>query len=87
MILKKILKLIHGLSSNKAHRHDGLSIIILKVCGPSMTKPLSLLFGKCLRDGFSLTTGKKQMLFQCMKKGNKKLVSNYRLCIPFVDLF
>ena len=28
--------------------------------------------------GFFLTNGKKQMLFQCIKNGNKQLVSNYR---------
>ena len=38
---KKILKLIQSLNSNKAHGHDGISIRMLKICGPSVIKPLS----------------------------------------------
>ena len=48
---KKILNLIKGLNSNKAHGHDDISIRMLKLCGPSIIKPLSLLFNNCLRDG------------------------------------
>ena len=50
---KKILKLIQGLNSNKAHGHDGISIRILKLCEPSKIKPFSLLFSNCLRDRVS----------------------------------
>ena len=39
---KKILKLIQGLNSYKAHGHDGISIRMLKLCGSSVIKPLSL---------------------------------------------
>ena len=45
---KKILKLIQGLNSYKAHGHDGISIRMLKLCGSSLIKPLSLLFNNCL---------------------------------------
>ena len=48
---KKILNLIKGLNSNKAHGHDGISIRMLELCGPSIIKPLSLFFNNCLRDG------------------------------------
>ena len=48
---KKILKLIQGLKYNKAHRHDGISKRMLKLCGPSVLKPLSLFFNNCLKDG------------------------------------
>ena len=47
---KKILKLIQSLNSNKAHGRDGISIRMLKIFGPSVIKPLSLLFNNCLRD-------------------------------------
>ena len=66
---KKILKLIQDLNSNRALAHGGISIRMLKLCELSIRKPLSLLFNKCLRDRFSLKIGKKQMLFQCIKKG------------------
>ena len=42
---------IQRLNSNKAHGHDGISIRMLKLYGPSVIKPLSLLFNNCLRDG------------------------------------
>ena len=38
--LKKIRKLIQALNSNKAHEHDGISIRMLKLCGPLVIKPL-----------------------------------------------
>ena len=47
---KKILKLIQALNSNKAHEQDSISVRILKLCGPSVIKLLSLLFNNCLRD-------------------------------------
>ena len=48
---KKILNIIKGLNSNKAHGHDVISIRMLELCGPSIIKPLSLFFNNCLRDG------------------------------------
>ena len=65
---KKILKLIQGLNCNKAYGHDGISIRMLKLCGLSVIKPLSLLFNNCLRDGVFPNDWKKQKLFQCIKK-------------------
>ena len=75
---KKILKLIQGLNSNKAHGHDVISIRMLKLCEPSMIKPPSLLFSTCLRDGVSPSDWKKANVIPVHKKGNKQLVSNYR---------
>ena len=73
---KKILKLIQGLNSNKGHGRDGISTRMLKLCEPSITKPLSLFLSNCLRDG------KKQMLFQCIKKE----INRYR-SLPFFITF
>ena len=64
--LKKILKLIQSLNSNKTYGHDGISIRVLKLCGPSIIKPLFLLFSNCLRDGDFPNHWKT--LFQCRKK-------------------
>ena len=72
---KKILKLMQSLNSNKAHGHDGISIRMLKIFGPSVIKPLSLLFNNCLRDCVFLSDWKKGNVHE---KGNKQLVSNYR---------
>ena len=75
--MKKILKLIQGLNSNKAHGHDGISIRMLKLCGLSIIKPLSLLFSNFAKDGFFSNNWKKANFFPVHKKGNKQLVSNY----------
>ena len=68
---------IQGLNSNKALGHDGISIRMLKLCGPSAIKPLSLLFNNCLRDGVFPNVWKKANAIPVHKKGNKQLVSNY----------
>ena len=73
---KKILKLIQGLNSSKAHVHDGISIRMLKIFGLSVITPLSLLFNNCLRDGvFPNNWKKKKNVVPVHKKGNKQLVS------------
>ena len=66
------------MNSNKAHGHDSISIRILKICGPPVTKPLSLLINNCLRDGVFPNDCKKANVIPVYKKGNKQLVSNYR---------
>ena len=75
--MKKILKLIQGLNSNKAHGNGGISIRMLKICGPSVIKPLSLLFNTCQRDGVFPNDWKKANVIPVHKKGNEQLVSNY----------
>ena len=66
------------MNSNKAHGHDGVSMRTLKICGPSVIKPLTLLFNNCLRYGVFRNDWKKANVIQVDKKGNKQLVSNYR---------
>ena len=62
------------MNSNKDHAHDGISIRMLKICGPSLLKAFSLLSLVML----FLTIGKKVNAFPVYKKHNKQLVSNYR---------
>ena len=40
----KIAKVIQNLDPNKAHVRDNISIHMLKVCGPSIHKPLEIIF-------------------------------------------
>ena len=65
---KKILKLIQGFNSNKAHGHDGISIRMLKLCGSSVIKPLSLLFNICLVDDVFSNDWKKANVIPVIKK-------------------
>ena len=43
------IKIINNLDYNKAHGHDMISIRILKLCGPSLCKPFSIIFKSCLK--------------------------------------
>ena len=45
---EKIIKITNNLDPNKAHGHDMISIRILKLSGPSLCNPLSILFKSCL---------------------------------------
>ena len=44
----KIAKVIQNLDPNKAHGHDNIGILMLKVCGSSIYKPLEIIFIECL---------------------------------------
>ena len=50
---------------------------MLKLCGPSIIKPLSLLFNNCQRDSIFPSDWKKANVIPVLKKRNKQLVSNY----------
>ena len=45
-----IFKIINNLDPNKAHGHDMLIIRMIKLCGNSICKPLSITFN-CLKEG------------------------------------
>ena len=45
-----ILKIIQNLDSEKAHGFDRISIRMLKICGPSICKPLEIIFKSCLES-------------------------------------
>ena len=47
----KISKLINGLNSQKVHGHDGISILMVKLCNLDITKPLSIRYKNCLQQG------------------------------------
>ncbi len=51
-LCKKIMKLIGGLNVNKAHGHDVLSIRMLKLCGESISIPLTKIIRNCLNTGY-----------------------------------
>ena len=57
------------MNSSKAHGHDGMSFRILKICRPSVIKPLSLLFNNCLGDGVFPNDWKKANVIPVHKKG------------------
>ena len=45
-----IVKVIQNLDSEKAHGHDRILIRMLIICGPSVCKPLEIIFKSCLKS-------------------------------------
>ena len=73
-----IVKIISRLDPNKAHGHDMLSIRMIKLCGNSICKPLSIIFKDCLSEGKFPHEWKKANVTPVHKKGNKQSLENYR---------
>ena len=73
-----IAKIISRLDPNKAHGHDMLSIRMIKLCGNSVCKPLSIIFKDCLSEGKFPYEWKKANVVPVHKKGNKQSLENYR---------
>ena len=73
-----IAKIISRLDPNKAHGHDMLSIRMIKLCGNSICKPLSINFKDCLSEGKFPHEWKKANVVHVHKKGNKQSLENYR---------
>ena len=66
-----IAKIISHLDPNKAHGHDMLSIRMIKLCGNSICKPLSIIFNDCLNEGKFPHEWKKANIVPVHKKENR----------------
>ena len=73
-----ILKIIKYLNINKAHGHDDISIRMIKLCGQSIVKPLSIIFKNCIDNGIFPDIWKKSNIIPVHKKGDKQIIDNYR---------
>ena len=73
----KIAKVIQNLDPNKAHGHNNISIRMLKVCGPSLYKPLEIL-NQCLETSVFPPEWKKGNIVPIHKKGDKRTLKSYR---------
>ena len=68
----KIAKVIQNLDTNKAHGHDNISIRMVKICGPSIYKPLEIFFNQCYETGVFPSEWKKGNIFLFTKKGTNR---------------
>ena len=50
----------------------------MKVCGPSIYKPLEIIFNQCLETGVFQSEWKKSNIVPIHKKGDKQMLQNYR---------
>ena len=73
-----IFPLIKNLDPSKAHGHDEISMKMLKLCAPSICKPLTLLFENCLASREFPNVSRKSNVVPVHKKGDKQLIKNYR---------
>ena len=73
-----IFQLIKNLDPNKVHGYDDVFVKMLKLCAPSICKPLTLLFENCLRSREFPNVWKRSNIVPVHKKGDKQLIKNYR---------
>ena len=78
VIEEDIGKVIQNLYSSKAHRHDMISIRMLKVCRKCIMKPLQIIYKQCIEKGCFLGEWKKVNIVPVHKKMtvSKKLSTN-----------
>ena len=76
---RDIGKIIQNLDSNKAHGHDNLSILMLKICGDSICVPLEMIFKQAVLTGvFPSEWKRKGTIVPIHKKGDKQNIKSYR---------
>ena len=83
----EILKIIRALNKNKAHGHDGISNCMIKICGKSLLKSLTLLFEYLIKKSCYLDIWKRSNIIPVHKKNDKQLVTNYRPISPLLLIF
>jgi hypothetical protein len=74
MIINRLKKLKVG----KAPGLDGIVPKLLIEASVELSKPLCILFNKCLQDGMVLEDRKKANVSAFFKKGSRELACNYR---------
>ena len=65
---QNILSIIRPLNQNKAHGWDNVSTRMIQICDDSIILPFAIIFKTALIQAFIQISGRKQMLFLCIKK-------------------
>ena len=77
-------EIIRNLNPNKAHGHDRISIRMLQICGPSLYKPLRMIFEKCFTSGSFPAEWKRGNIVPIHKKMINSLsiiIGQFRYCL------
>ena len=69
--------MIRKLNVDKAHRHDDISIVMIKICDESLVRPLSIIFRNSLNSCIYPSIWKKANVIPVHKKNDKQCVNNY----------
>ena len=73
-----IAKIIQNLDSGKAHGHDNISILMLKICGSAIYKPLAIILKQCVDTSIVPFEWKKGNIVAIHEKEEKQTSKNYR---------
>ena len=64
----KLLQIIRALNINKAHAHDDISIIMIRICNKSLLKPLIVLFRNSIKSSCYPDIWKESNIIPAHKK-------------------
>jgi len=70
--------IISSLKNETSCGYDGLSNMMLKLCGSQISKPLTYIYNKSLTYGICPDCLKYAIIKPCFKNGDKSQISNYR---------
>ena len=73
-----ILKIISSLNANKAHRHDSISVRMMKMCDESLVRLFPLIIRGFTDTGVYSDTWIKSNIVPVDKKGDKQIENKYR---------
>ena len=73
-----ITKYIRKLNPNKVHGHDNIPIRILKIFDHSISLPLFIIYGNCIKNNYFPDEWKKGNIIPVFKKNERNLVKNHR---------
>ena len=69
--IKKLINKKNSAYKSYCRGHEMLSIKMIKLCGNSICKPLSIIFNDCLQEGKFPSDWKKAHVVFAQKKGDK----------------
>ena len=73
-----IAKIIQNLDSGKAHGHDNISILMLKMCGSAIYKSLAIIFKQCVDTAIFSSEWKKGNIVPIHEKSDKQTLKDDR---------
>ena len=73
---------LSSINFNNVHGHNGhndISVRMIKLCGQSIVKPLSIIFKNCTDNDIFADIWKKCNIIPVHKKGDKQIIDNIDL--------